>query len=234
MLSLLLLAAAPVLPAPFEKLEAVCLNASCSLAVYANKGVLTAPKKPVEAEEYAPLGVVTLAPGKKRCLQFTMGPSEDPQLVVLPEAACKTPFDDSSEPELRIAGEQFIVPGSTALYALGASNAMFKLRQKFVLGDKGWKAAAQPFFYVGEKVKVANRQFAGEPVSAVPLFAERKVGSEVVVTLAPGQTVEILLAEPDRMAQWFLVRTELGLVGWHHVPGTNVSPDALGLSYHGD
>ena len=54
MLSLLLLAAAPVLPAPFEKLEAVCLNPSCSLAVYANKGVLTAPKKPVASIDDGP------------------------------------------------------------------------------------------------------------------------------------------------------------------------------------
>ncbi len=232
MLTLLLLAAAPVLPAPFEKLEPVCLNASCSLVVYANKGTLTAPKKEVEGEEAVALGVMTFGAGKKRCVQFSMGPSDDPQLVISPEAACQP--GSTLEPELTVGGQQFILPGTNVLYALGSSNAKFTLRQKFVLGDKGWKPAPQPFFYVGEKVKVPAKNALGEPVTSVPLLAERKVGAEVVVNVAPGQTVEILVAEPDRSAQWFLVRTELGLVGWFHSPGSNVMPDVLGLSYHGD
>lgn len=232
MLTLLLLAAAPTLPAPFEKLEPVCLNPKCSLVVFASKGTLTAPKKEVDGEEAVALGVMTFGAGKKRCVQFSMGPSEDPQLIISPEAACKA--GSTVDPEFTVGGEQFIVPGTNVLYAMGSSNAKFNLRQKYVLTDKGWKPAPQPFFYVGEKVKVPTKNAMGEPVTSVPLLAERKAGAEVVVNVAPGQTVEILVAEPDRSAQWFLVRTELGLVGWHASPGGSVMPDVLGISYHGD
>jgi hypothetical protein len=234
MLVLALLAAAPVLPAPFDSLEATLVVEKRSHAVYAPKGMLKAPAK-LAADDGSDVtvGVVTLAPNVKRCLVFSPGPSEDPSWFLYAEKQC-VKADDSLSPELQLPGEQLIITGNGVLYAQQNTNAKFTVRHKLTWNGKAWREVPQPFLYVGEKVKVsAKNVVTEEKVVSVPLYAEKKVGSEIVVTLAPGAQVEILLAEKSD-AEWFLVRTEFGLVGWHHSPGGGVVPDALGINFHGD
>jgi hypothetical protein len=179
------------------------------------------------------VGVVTLAPNVKRCLVFSPGPSVDPSFQLYPEKEC-TKRNDSAQPEFELGGEQFIVTGTGAVYAVQNTNTKFRAHHKAVWTGKALKLVNQPFLYVGERVKVALKNAVTDEAQApVPLYAEKKVGSELVVTLAPGASVEILLAEKGD-ADWFLVRTEFGLVGWHYSPGGNVVPDALGLTFHGD
>ena len=115
--------------------------------------------------------------------------------------------------------------GTGAVYAVQSTK--FRAHHKAVWTGKALKLVAQPFLYVGERVKVALKNaITDEAQVPVPVYAEKKVGSENIVTLAPGASVEILLAEKGD-ADWFLVRTEFGLVGWQ-------VPDALGLTFHGD
>ncbi|MFT3706063.1 MAG: SH3 domain-containing protein [Archangium sp.] len=232
--ALVVLTAAPALPAPFDSLEGTLIVEKRSHAVYAPKGSLK-PLAKLAADDGndVMVGVVTLAPNVKRCLIFSPGPSEDPGWFIYAEKQCAK-ADDSLSPELQLSGEQLIITGNGALYTLQNSNAKFTVRHKLTWNGKAWREVPQPFLYVGEKVKVATKNVVTEEkVASVPLYAEKKVGSEVVVTLAPGAQVEILLAEKGD-AEWFLVRTEFGLVGWHHSPGGGIVPDALGLYFHGD
>lgn len=233
MLLSLLLAAVPAMPAPFDSLEGTAIIEKRSHAVYAPKGMVKAPAKlAADDGNDVKVGVVTLAPNVKRCLVFSPGPSEDPSWFIYAEKECAKSTEAS--PELEIAGEQLIITGNGALYSLQNSNAKFTVRHKLTWNGKAWREVPQPFLYVGEKVKVAARNIVTEePVTSVPLYAEKKVGSEVIVTLAPGAQVEILLTDKGA-GEWFLVRTEFGLVGWHYSPGGGIVPDALGLSFHGD
>lgn len=229
----LLLAVAPSLPAPFDALEATCIVENCPFVLYAPKGMVKFSKPAPDDGSDVTVGVVTIAPNVKRCLVFSPGPSLDPSFQLYPEKEC-TKRNDSAQAEFELGGEQFIVTGTGAVYAVQNTNTKFRAHHKAVWTGKALKLVTQPFLYVGERVKVALKNaITDEAQAPVPLYAEKKVGSDIVVTLAPGASVEILLAEKGD-ADWFLVRTEFGLVGWHHSPGGNVVPDALGLTFHGD
>ena len=223
------------LPAPFSELEPTRVPSTVfdDITIFAPKGALQKQPSCGMGECFT----VTLEKGgKPLCLQFDDGPSADPSFsLYAPADVCQKAQPEWPDPLWTIGAKRVVAPGTGALYTAGQTNALFNGRRKFEVKGRQVTEVKQPFFYVGDVTKVTRQPFHedGKPIPPVLLRADKKRTAPVVATLTEGAEVEILLAEGGD-SPWFLVKTSLGLVGWHeHVSRGGVA-DELGIHYAGD
>lgn len=141
----------------------------------------------------------------------------------------------AGEPLLSVGATTFVAPGNGFVYSAGFTNTYFNARRKFEVKAGKVREVKQPFYFVGGTRRVARPPHVdeSEPVQPVLLRAEKSDAAPLVATLTEGAEVELLLSD-EPTSGWFLVRTGFGLVGWYHSPSQGITPDSLGLFFHGD
>lgn len=147
-------------------------------------------------------------------IDFDPGPSADPSFVITDEK--------SGQQVGSIGADSLVVPGNGFIYALGRSNNLHLVRQKFAVRDGKLVEIEQPFLYVGLESK-----------AKVPLTLTAKKGEgEVIANIPKGDALEVVLSDKE----YLLIKTQFGLVGWFKMK-TDVMPDNAeieGIYYAGD
>ena len=147
-------------------------------------------------------------------IDFDPGPSVDPSIVVTRVG--------SAEPAGYIAGLDFYIPGTGAIYASGHTNTMFDVRRKYVLQGDKLVEVKQPFYWVGLESK-AKKDL---------VLYSGKDGKETVARLPKGSALTVVLSEGEN---WYLIKTPFGLVGWLKIEGYSQEADTIeGLYFRGD
>lgn len=181
--------------------------------------VVNKPLNAEESEQGAPLVTrairtkIDRTKNEEVWIDYDEGPSADPEIVVTRVGA--------EEPAGYVAGLNFYIPGTGAIYASGHTNTMFDTRRKYVLEGDKLVEVKQPYYWVGLESKA---------LKDLELLS-RKGGKEVVARLPKGSALTVMLAEED----WYLVKTPFGLVGWLEVkPYTQEAEVIEGLFFRGD
>ena len=147
-------------------------------------------------------------------IDFDPGPSADPTFLIVDEKSGKKVGE--------IAADSLVVPGNGFVYAIGRSNNLHLVRQKFALRGGELVEVKQPFSYVGLQTK-AN----------VPLtLTAEKGGGETIANIPKDGPLEVLVSDNG----YLLVKTPVGLVGWWKMK-TDVMKDNAeieGIHYAGD
>ena len=128
---------------------------------------------------------------------FNPGPSEDPEFSI---------YDKSKNLLESIGANEFYITSGNIIYTAGISNQMYNKRRKFTFKNGKFIEEKQPFYYVGMKTKTTKN---------ISLY-KNKTGNEIIANLTPNYEIEVILADadPNSNDQYYLVKTEFGLVGW--------------------
>lgn len=151
----------------------------------------------------------------KYVIVFDPGPSADPFFTIADAKDPKKPLGS-------IGADALIVPGNGFIYAMGRSNNMHLVRQKFEIRDGKVEEVKQPFLYVGLDTK-AN----------VPLkLTAQKDGGEVIANIPKGDPLQVVVSDEE----YLLIKTQFGLVGWFKMKTDVMSQNAEieGIYYAGD
>lgn len=151
---------------------------------------------------------------------YTDGPSFDPEFLI-------TDFKNKiiwSCP----GAASMCINENAIIYTQASFNKMFSVKEKFIYSKGVVKEVKQPYYYVGLKEKTLK------PI----ILYSKKEGGEVVASLPADYEVEVLLADnKEYNCQYYLVRTEFGLIGWLKVKTDEMIPPTAvinGLFYYGD
>ncbi|MDB6076341.1 MAG: hypothetical protein JWO82_88, partial [Akkermansiaceae bacterium] len=99
-------------------------------------------------------------------IDFDPGPSADPSFTVTDEK--------TGQPVGQISADALIVPGNGFIYAMGRTDNMHLVRQKFAVREGKLVEIEQPFLYVGldSKAKVpltlSAKKGGGEVIASIP------------------------------------------------------------------
>jgi hypothetical protein len=150
--------------------------------------------------------------GQEYRIEFSEGASDDPTFKIFK--------DEEAEPVFEAFATGLVIPGNGFIYTSGHTNNMFDERKKYELRKGQIVEVKQPYYYVGLATKTNK---------AITLHSAKDVKG-VVAALPAGAPVTVLINEVD----FYLLKTEFGLVGWAKI-GTNNSEGTIdGLVYAGD
>lgn len=148
---------------------------------------------------------------------FSEGASDDPHFIF-------------SKNNGKILGEiyatELYINNNGIMYSAGHTNNMFDHRRKFQLSQDTLIEFQQPYYYVGLKSKT---------IAPLILYQYKK-GNSILAQLPKGYDVEVLLCdtEGNTSENYYLVKTDFGLVGWMRVTGSLYDTPIKGLTYAGD
>jgi len=125
-----------------------------------------------------------------------------------------------------IGGLKLYIPGNGNLYVSGHVNSNFNLKRKLTFIDNVIKEVEQPQYYVGLKTKTLN---------PITLYKTKELKNEVA-KLPENYKIEVILAQSSyKLDEYYLVKTEFGLIGWTKVKaGQYKSIDIEGIYWAGD
>ena len=149
-------------------------------------------------------------------LYYSEGQSDDPQLII----------EYHKKIILTEIGDKFHFTGKS-LYVEGFSNSLFNKKRKLVFANDKFKEVKQPLYFVGIKGKLKRE---------IKVY-ETKSLTSIVAILPKENPIEIVMAEfkEDDFAEYFLVKTKFGLIGWIKIETADQSGGLIdGLYFHGD
>lgn len=125
-----------------------------------------------------------------------------------------------------IGGLNMYVSGNGNLYVSGHVNSNFDVKRKLKFKENNITEIKQPHYYVGLKTKT---------LKPITLYHTKEL-NDVVATLPENYAIEVLLAETSHIFEdYYLVRTEFGLIGWTRIKaGQYKSIDVEGIYWNGD
>lgn len=149
---------------------------------------------------------------------FNPGPSEDPAFSI---------YDKKKNIIESFSANEFYITSANIIYTAGVSNQMYNKRRKFIWKGNKIEEEKQPYYYVGMKTKTTKN---------ISLY-KNKTGNEIIANLTPNYEIEVILAEaaPNSNDQYYLVKTEFGLVGWLRLAEPYTYDTGIeGLHFNGD
>ncbi len=125
-----------------------------------------------------------------------------------------------------VGGVNMYIPGNGSLYVSGHLNSNFDRKVKLKFENNELKEVKQPLYYVGLKTKT---------LKPITLY-QTKEFKNVVANLPENYRVEVLLAETGyRHEDYYLIKTDFGLVGWAKIKAGQYSAiDIEGIYFNGD
>lgn len=154
-------------------------------------------------------------------VMFDHGPSEDPSFALFRIQGDKlVPLKDEKGEDFWVAGLDLILPGHGSFYVAGHTNNMFDMRRKFTVDGGVVREVKQPFYFVG---------LDSETTEDINLYASTRL-DKAVAFLPQGTKVSVLLNQGD----YYLLKTNFGLVGWIKVAEYAYETPIKGLRYAGD
>jgi hypothetical protein len=222
-LSLVLLPVSAFAAEPFPGLQKIEYKDYFPVKIFYDRQITQVVDKPLNAgpeHEGEPLVTRALktkidrAKGEEVYIDFDPGPSVDPSIVVTRVGA--------KEPAGYIAGLNFYIPGTGAIYASGHTNTEFDTRRKYVLQGGELVEVKQPFYWVGLESK-AKKDL---------VLYSGKDQKEAVARVPKGSALTVVLNEGE---DWYLLKTSFGLLGWAKIEGGSQEADTIeGLYFAGD
>ncbi len=169
--------------------------------------------------EITPIAFIQVYPDNpdKLLLTFNPGPSADPNFEFY-----KVKNDDFVF-LFSIGATEIYIPDNGFIYVSGHTNNMFNKRRKFRYVNDSIVEIKQPFYYVGLSTTTEK---------PIKLYNDKKM-TTVIASLPSGAPVEVVAAEFSESAEYFLIKTSFGLLGWWKLDHY-YSHTIKGLYYAGD
>lgn len=157
---------------------------------------------------------------KEYFLIFSYGPSCDPGFYIV-ESSTKESIGF-------VSGMEIYLPGGNSIYTTGHINTTFNKRKKYFFNGLKFNEIKPEFYYVGLETKTL------EPIT---LFADEELTVQLAY-LPADYNVEVVAAKSDESYASkikYLIKTELGLLGWSTIETTAFrSLQIEGIMFLGD